>query len=129
MARVFLILSGIYGFLAVALGAFGAHGLQSFFERVEDGATRAGWWETATQYHLAHAVALGVAAWAASRAPGTVSTVAGWSFALGVLLFSGSLYVMTLTGARWLGMVTPFGGLAMMIGWAALAIAGWRALG
>ncbi|MFW6023572.1 MAG: DUF423 domain-containing protein [Myxococcota bacterium] len=129
MDRVFLIASGIYGFLAVALGAFGAHALQAFFERVEDGVKRAGWWETATQYHLAHAVALGVVAWVASRAPGPAATAAGWGFLVGVLLFSGSLYAMTLTGFRGLGMVTPFGGLSLLVGWAALTVAAWRAFG
>ncbi|MFW6067264.1 MAG: DUF423 domain-containing protein [Myxococcota bacterium] len=129
MERLFLIVSGVYGFLAVALGAFGAHGLQRFFDRVEDGARRAEWWATATQYHLVHAVALGVVAWVATRVPGAAAAVAGWGFVLGVLLFSGSLYAMALTGTRWLGMVTPFGGLCMLVGWVALALAAGRGWG
>lgn len=128
MARIFLTLSAVYGFLAVALGAFGAHGLSGFFARVPDGAAREGWWQTASHYHLAHALALGLAAWVASRSPGAAAAVAGWGFAIGILLFSGSLYALALTGARWLGMVTPFGGLAMLVGWASLAVAAWRGL-
>jgi uncharacterized membrane protein YgdD (TMEM256/DUF423 family) len=129
MDRTFLLLSGIYGFLGVALGAFGAHGLDRLFQRASDGAARADWWATATQYHLVHALALGLAAWVATRSPGTASGLGGWCFALGVLLFSGSLYAMALTGARWLGAVTPFGGLLLLAGWAALFVAAWRGHG
>jgi uncharacterized membrane protein YgdD (TMEM256/DUF423 family) len=126
MERIFLLLSGIYGFLAVALGAFGAHGLKGYLEKVPDGAQRLVWWETGAQYHLAHALALGLAAYLAGRTGATAATIAGWCFAGGVLLFSGSLYVMTLTGVRTLGAVTPLGGLLMLAGWAAVAAAALR---
>lgn len=123
MDRVFLSLAGLFGFLGVALGAFGAHLLARHFEALADGAKRVQWWETATQYHLLHAVALGVAAWAVSRGGGSAATASGWLFAGGILLFSGSLYAMALTGIRALGAVTPFGGLLLLGGWLALALA------
>lgn len=123
MERIFLILSGVFGFLGVALGAFGAHALRAYLEKLPDGAKRAEWWETASRYHLIHALAIGVAAYLAARAPGGASTAAGYCFAGGILLFSGSLYTMTLTGIRVLGAVTPFGGLLMMAGWIAVMIA------
>jgi len=126
MERLFLLLAGVYGFLAVALGAFGAHGLKGFLERVPDGAQRLTWWQTGSQYHLAHALALGLAAYLANRTGSAAATVAGWCFAGGVVLFSGSLYAMTLTGIRPLGAVTPIGGLLMLAGWASVAVAALR---
>lgn len=126
MERLFLLLAGVYGFLAVALGAFGAHGLKGFLERVPDGAQRLTWWQTGSQYHLAHALALGLAAYLANRTGSAAATVAGWCFAGGVVLFSGSLYAMTLTGIRPLGAVTPIGGLLMLAGWASIAVAALR---
>jgi uncharacterized membrane protein YgdD (TMEM256/DUF423 family) len=126
MERLFLILSGVYGFLGVALGAFGAHGLKGFLAKVEDGAQRSAWWETASQYHLIHAVALAAAAYVAARSPGGASTVAGFCMAAGVVVFSGSLYAMTLTGVRVLGAVTPLGGVLMLAGWVALGVAAYR---
>jgi len=121
MHRLYLTLAAGLGCLAVALGAFGAHGLAKFLASFDDGALRLDWWKTAAQYHLAHALALGLAAGVVgdTRA-GRVACVA---FALGIVLFSGSLYTMTLTGTRWLGAVTPLGGLSMMAGWVALAVA------
>lgn len=123
MGRIFLLLAGVYGFLAVALGAFGAHGLRAHLEKLPDGAQRLAWWQTGAQYHLAHALALGLAAYLAGRTGSGAATAAGWCFAAGVLLFSGSLYVMTLTGVRALGAVTPFGGLFMLAGWASVIVA------
>jgi uncharacterized membrane protein YgdD (TMEM256/DUF423 family) len=129
MERIFLILCGVYGFLGVALGAFGAHGLEGLFREAADGGDRASWWATATQYHLVHALALGLAAWTFARAPGGAALASGWCFAAGVLLFSGSLYAMALTGLRGLAVITPFGGLLMLAGWVALTIAAWRSSG
>lgn len=123
MDRLFLILAGVFGFLAVALGAFGAHGLRGWLGTLEDGARRLEWWQTGVQYHLAHALALGLAAWVASRTPGAVASAAGWCFVAGIVVFSGSLYAMTLTGTRWLGAVTPLGGVLMLAGWAAIVVA------
>jgi len=127
MDRTFLFLAAVQGFLAVAFGAFGAHGLQSHLAGTADGAQRLEWWHTAAHYHLTHALALGLAAWTASRFPCTSATVAGWAFMLGMIVFSGSLYVMTLTGLRWLGAITPIGGVALMVGWVAMAVAAFTA--
>jgi len=123
MERVLLILAGVYGFVGVALGAFGAHALRPVFDRANDAAKRAEWWHTATQYHLVHALAIGLAAWLLSRSQSTAATVAGFAFAAGVLLFSGTLYTMAVTGIRWLGAITPIGGLLLLIGWAAVIVA------
>ena len=126
MARIFVILSGLLGFSAVALGAFGAHGLRSRLESLPDGMQRLEWWNTAAQYHLTHALALALAAWLVDRGAGTSATVAGWSFVAGVALFSGSLYLMTVTGQTKLGAITPLGGLLFLIGWGGVVAAGWR---
>jgi uncharacterized membrane protein YgdD (TMEM256/DUF423 family) len=123
--RLLLALAASNGFLAVLLGAFGAHALRGRFAGLEDGARRLEWWQTATTYHLAHALALGLAAFVAERGS-TPATAAGWSFLAGIVLFSGSLYVMALTGVRALGAVTPFGGLAFLAGWALLLVAALR---
>jgi uncharacterized membrane protein YgdD (TMEM256/DUF423 family) len=114
--------SGISGFLAVALGAFGAHGLQARLADAADAAKRLSWWQTAAHYHLLHALALAVVAFVIAHAP--QARYAGVAFAVGTLLFSGSLYVMALGGPRWLGAVTPFGGAAFLVGWGFLVCCG-----
>ncbi len=121
MARIFIILSGLLGFTAVALGAFGAHG-----GSLPDGIKRLDWWNTAAHYHLTHALALALAAWLVHRSAGVASLVAGWAFVAGVALFSGSLYLMAVTGQTKLGIITPFGGLLFLVGWGAIMVAGWR---
>jgi uncharacterized membrane protein YgdD (TMEM256/DUF423 family) len=108
--------------LGVALGAFAAHGLKS---RVDPGLLAA--FETGVRYHMYHALALLGVSWAASRWPASWCSAAGWLFVLGIVLFSGSLYAMTLTGARWLGAITPLGGLSFIAGWIVLAAARLRA--
>jgi uncharacterized membrane protein YgdD (TMEM256/DUF423 family) len=102
--------------VAVALGAFGAHGLRHVID-----AERLGWWQTAVQYQAWHGLAL--VALAAARAERV--KLPAWLLGGGALVFSFSLYAMALSGWRWLGAVTPLGGLAMIAGWALLA---WRAL-
>ncbi len=120
-------LAGVQGFLAVALGAFGAHGLKARLGSLADGAQRLAWWDTAAHYHLAHALAIGLSAFLMSRAPASAAaSVAGFCFTGGILLFSGSLYAMTLTGVRALGAVTPLGGLLLLAGWVAVVIAALR---
>jgi uncharacterized membrane protein YgdD (TMEM256/DUF423 family) len=126
MSRIFIVLSGLLGFTAVALGAFGAHGLRSRLESLPDGVKRLEWWNTAAHYHLIHALALALAAWLVHRGAGTSGVVAGWSFVTGVALFSGSLYLMTITGQTKLGAITPLGGLLLLVGWGAVVVAGWR---
>lgn len=106
-------LGGILGALGVALGAFGAHGLKA---RVDEVAL--GWWNTGAHYHLIHALAL-LAVAAHPKAP----ALAGWLFLGGIVLFSGSLYTMTLTGIRALGAITPLGGLCFIAGWLVLGLA------
>lgn len=115
-------LGAILGLLGVGLGAFGAHGLEGALEGLEAAALaeRLSWWETAAQYHLVHAVSIcAIAAGLGPRGRGAVGALA-----LGVLVFSGTLYAMALGGPRWLGAVTPIGGVALMVGW---ALAAWRA--
>jgi uncharacterized membrane protein YgdD (TMEM256/DUF423 family) len=122
MARIFFALGAISAGLAVALGAFAAHGLRS---RILPEALQT--FETGARYHMYHALALLAVAWAATRWPGGAVTAAGWLFVAGTLLFSGSLYLLAVTGVRTLGAITPFGGLAFILGWLALAWAAWAA--
>jgi uncharacterized membrane protein YgdD (TMEM256/DUF423 family) len=126
MERLFLMLAGANGFLAVALGAFGAHGLRKTLDGLEDGAQRLAWWETAAQYHLVHAVALGLIAWLVGRTTSQAAAAGGWFFCAGILLFSGSLYAMTLTGIKVLGAVVPVGGVFFLLGWAALMVTSFK---
>ncbi len=121
--RLLFALSAANGFLAVALGAFGAHGLRARFEGLTDAAKRLEWWQTASSYQLVHALAIGLAAVLTARAGGTLATLSGYAFTAGIVLFSGSLYAMTLTGVRALGAVTPLGGLCLLAGWACLFVA------
>lgn len=108
--------------LGVVLGAFGAHGLR---ERMT--ADMLVVFETGVRYHFIHALALFVVAWAASRWPGPLVSAAGWLFVAGIAIFSGSLYVLSVSGIRWLVAITPIGGLCMIVGWALLAVAALRA--
>lgn len=126
--RSFLLFAAANGFLAVALGAFGAHGLEGRLGALQDGAERLGWWQTAAHYHLVHAVALAVVSLllAGTGARGGATRFGGVAFLLGMVLFSGSLYVMSVTGLRALGMVTPIGGVCFLAGWAALVVAAQR---
>lgn len=115
MARLWTVLGAANGFLSVAAGAFGAHGLR---RRLAE--NMLAHWETAARYQMYHALALlAVGALAATR--GDAVNAAGWSFTAGIVVFSGSLYALALTGETRLGMVTPLGGVAMLVGWALLA--------
>ena len=135
-AGFWLRVGAIWGFLAVSMGAFGAHGLQERFqslgnqpgglatERLQAN------FQTAAQYHMYCALAmLAVGLLAATGRGGAPLHVAGWSFLLGSLIFSGSLYVLSVTGLRWLGAITPIGGVLMLAGWLALAVAAGSASG
>jgi len=121
MTKCWVFLAAINGFLAVAAGAFGAHALKS---RVS--AEMMTVFETGARYHMYHALALLAAGWMASAAPSSVANAAGWSFLIGMILFSGSLYALTFTGRHWLGAITPIGGTALLIGWLLLAAAALR---
>jgi uncharacterized membrane protein YgdD (TMEM256/DUF423 family) len=120
MDRTFLAVGALLALLAVALGAFGAHGLRG---RVAPDMLEV--FETAVRYHMYHALGVLAVAWVCSRWPDAAPIAAGWLFVAGIAVFSGSLYLLVLTGHRWLGAITPIGGLAFLAGWAVLA---WRAL-
>jgi len=113
--RIFVMLGSVNMLLAVALGAFGAHGLKS---RVS--AEMLTVWQTAVLYHLVHALGLLLVGLLAMHLP---VKAAGWTLLAGIALFSGSLYLMVLTGVRPLGMITPLGGVAFLAGWLLLALA------
>jgi uncharacterized membrane protein YgdD (TMEM256/DUF423 family) len=104
--------------LAVAAGAFGAHALRA---RLEPGDLLV--FETGARYQMYHGLALIAAGWVAERWPGPLASAAGWCFLLGIVLFSGSLYALTLSGVRALGAITPIGGVCFLAGWACLALA------
>jgi uncharacterized membrane protein YgdD (TMEM256/DUF423 family) len=124
MAKLFIFLGSFSGMLAVAFGAFGAHALK---DRLDDYGLRV--FETAVQYHFYHSFALLLVGVIALSQPETVLLrSSGWLFFIGLLIFSGSLYLLSLTGLGWLGAVTPLGGLAFIGGWACLATATWKHL-
>ncbi len=116
MERRFAGFGAVFAFLAVALGAFGAHALRS---RVAP--TQLAVWETAVHYQMFHALGLMAVGWMLGRWPGKAVRVAGWLLVAGILLFSGSLYLLVLTGQRWMGFLTPLGGVAFLGAWAVLA--------
>jgi uncharacterized membrane protein YgdD (TMEM256/DUF423 family) len=120
-----LLAAGLLGLTGVALGAMGAHALRAAL--TERGMTQA--WETAARYHLFHAVALlGIAAWVRTSPSGAAARFLAWAargWCLGVVLFSGSLYWLALGGPRWLGPLTPLGGIFLLLGWIAVLIAGF----
>ncbi len=121
MDRIFAILGAGSAFLAVAAGAFGAHALRARLP-----ADLLAVFETAARYQMYHALGLFAAAWAWTQWPGPLVRGAGWLFVAGTVVFCGSLYVLSVTGVRWLGAVTPLGGLLFLAGWLALAAGAWR---
>ena len=118
---LWLAIAAINGGLAVASGAFAAHGLQG---RIDAQALQT--FETGARYHMYHALAIGLAALAMRDAAAGAATSAAGFFLAGILLFSGSLYLLALTGVRWFGLVTPFGGVCFLIGWGLLVLAATR---
>ncbi len=121
MDRIFLALGALSAAISVAAGAFGAHALKA---RLPPDLLAI--FETGARYEMYHAIGLALAAWAASRSGGAAASWAGWLFVVGTVLFSGSLYALALSGIRALGAVTPFGGVAFIAGWIALALAALR---
>jgi uncharacterized membrane protein YgdD (TMEM256/DUF423 family) len=117
MGRVFLGLGAMSAFVAVAAGAFGAHALR---DRLS--AEYLAVFETAARYQMYHALALLAVALLLSLRPLGTLQWAGWLFVMGTTLFSGSLYALALTGTRWLGAITPLGGIAFLAGWICLAL-------
>jgi uncharacterized membrane protein YgdD (TMEM256/DUF423 family) len=121
MSRVFLFAAAVLGGLAVAAGAFGAHALR---DRVSARSLEI--FETAARYQLFHALALALVALLAKRPdPPAVLGAAGYAFLLGTVVFSGSLYALSVSGIKGLGAITPIGGAFYLLGWACLAVAAW----
>lgn len=122
MTRIFMVIAAIMGGISVALGAFAAHGLR---EKLSQRAMEI--FETGTRYQMYHVLALLLVALLLSRAETGESTLiaAGGAFIIGTVIFSGSLYALSLTGIKWLGAITPLGGVAFLVGWGCLAIAAW----
>jgi uncharacterized membrane protein YgdD (TMEM256/DUF423 family) len=121
MGKTFLILGGLFGFLGVGIGAFAAHMLKpkltpELFDIFEVG----------VRYHMYHALAIVAVGLAAAQWPESGVGLAGCLFAAGIMVFSGSLYVLAITGTKWLGAITPIGGVAFLAGWAVLAWRVWR---
>ena len=122
IAREWVIAGAVCAMVGVALGAFGAHGMS-------------GWvapdllviWETGARYQMYHAFGMFAVAIVAGQWPQSPASMAGWAFLAGVVLFSGSLYLMALTGIRLFGAITPLGGVAFIIGWATIGWSAWRA--
>jgi uncharacterized membrane protein YgdD (TMEM256/DUF423 family) len=118
MDRTFVLIGALAGVVGVALGAFGAHGL-----RGRRSPEMLAVFETGVRYHMYHALALLLTAAVMGRVGGRLVVVAGWCFTAGIVLFSGSLYLLALTGVTILGAITPLGGVAFLIGWGCLALA------
>ena len=121
MERLFFLVGSISALIAVVLGAFGAHGLKG---RLTTEMLNA--FEVGVRYQIYHALALLAVAWAFSRWPRAEVTAAGWLFVAGTIIFSGSLYFLSLTGVRWIGAITPIGGVAFLLGWLSLIWGVWR---
>jgi len=122
MARTWIIIAAVNGFVSVAAGAFGAHGLKARLE--SSGLLDV--FETGARYQMYHALAMLAAAWLMMQVPSKAATGAAWCFLIGIILFSGSLYVLSLSGVRALGAITPFGGVLFLIGWGLLGVAAMR---
>jgi len=123
MERIFVILGSFGMFLGVAAGAFGAHGLSRYFDQHPG---LSGTYDTAVQYLMIHGLALFAVAWVISNWQGQLANWAGYLFLLGIILFSGSLFLLVFTRVGWLGAITPLGGVAFLAGWLCLALAVWR---
>jgi uncharacterized membrane protein YgdD (TMEM256/DUF423 family) len=121
MSDRFFAMGAISAALAVLLGSFGAHAL-----KVRLAPEQLATFETGVRYHLVHALGLLAAAWAIGRYGSGAALWGGWLLLAGTVLFSGSLYLLALSGVRWLGLITPFGGVAFVVGWALLAMAALR---
>jgi uncharacterized membrane protein YgdD (TMEM256/DUF423 family) len=124
MSKIFIILGSLNAFLAVALGAFGAHGLQSKLNE-----QMLATYQTGVKYHMMHALGLIligiISRWTSDS---LLINWSGWFICAGIVLFSGSLYLLSISGIRWLGAVTPLGGLSFLAGWLLLAMAAFKHL-
>ncbi|HTY09957.1 MAG TPA: DUF423 domain-containing protein [Bacteroidota bacterium] len=121
--KTFFLLGCIFSLLGVAFGAFGAHALK---QKLSPELLQV--FETGVRYQMYHAFALFAVSWAMSSWNVASAGAAGWWFTAGIVLFSGSLYALALTDVRWLGAITPFGGLSFLIGWGWLAWSVWKSV-
>ncbi len=121
MDRLFFIVGSLSSFTGVALGAFAAHAL-----KVRVAPDQLLIFETGVRYQMYHAFALFAVAWACTRWSGKLVNTSGWLFVAGKVIFSGSLYALSLSGVRWLGAITPVGGAGLLAGWLCLAGVAWR---
>lgn len=119
---LFAVLGALFAATSVAAGAFGAHALKSILDP-----PMLAVYETAARYQMYHAVGLFVVAWLSRETHNASVAIAGWLFCAGILLFSGSLYVVALAGIKWMGALTPLGGVSFIAGWSCVAWAAWRA--
>ena len=122
MERVFFLYGTVSALVGVAAGAFGAHGLKGRLDPEMLSVFKVG-----VQYQMYHAFALIAAAGAHTKWPSRFVKIGGWLFVIGTILFSGSLYLLSVSGVQWIGAVTPLGGLAFLAGWGCIAWAAWRA--
>ena len=119
MAKFFLVFSSVLGFVSVALGAFGAHALKEKFSEYQMGI-----FHTAVQYQFFHALAIGLVGSILLKFPElNLLKNAGYAFLFGVVVFSGSLYLLAFTQVKWLGAITPIGGVSFLIGWVLMGVA------
>ena len=121
MVKYFLVIGSLSAFIAVALGAFGAHALKG---KLDPDLFNV--FEVGVRYQMYHALALIALGWLIDRYPGAPLAPAGWLFVAGSVLFSGSLYALALSGTRWLGAITPFGGFCFLAGWLWIGWCLWR---
>lgn len=119
---LFAVLGALFAATSVAAGAFGAHALKSILDP-----PMLAVYETAARYHMYHALGLFIVAWLSRETKSPLAVKAGWLLCLGILLFSGSLYVVALAGIKWMGALTPLGGVSFIAGWSCLAWTAWRA--
>ena len=124
MMKIFIVLASLSACLAVVLGAFAAHALK---EKLSPDMFNI--WEVGVRYHMYHALGLFVVAWVVAHFPESSAPIAGWFLIGGTVIFSGSLYALSLTGERWIGAITPVGGVCFLIGWVWLAWSVWRSSG
>ena len=124
MNKLFIIISSVSGMLAVGLGAFGAHALKTQLETSGNLNT----YHTAVQYQFYHTLALLGIAILSAKLESQWLNLAGYSMSVGILIFSGSLYILCFTGIKWLGAITPIGGLAFILGWLFLLLAGIKSM-
>ncbi len=122
MAKLILLFASISGAIAVGLGAFGAHALKPRLEKLGNLET----FNTAVQYHFYHTLALLFIGFMMTRYPNQWLTVSAYSTMAGIIVFSGSLYVLAIGNIKWLGAITPIGGLGFIIGWVSLAVGIWQ---